>query len=111
MREVWEELPAWHPREAIVSGFMPNIRSQAKRDRQNEKRRLRNKAVRSEVKTRVKRVNEAVGSGDQDATDRELRLAIKKLDTAAAKGVIHKNKAANHKSALMRAARRSAPSG
>ena len=88
---------------------MPNIRSQEKRDRQNEKRRMRNKAVRSEMKTRVKRAYEAVASGDADAAQAELRLAVKKLDVAAAKGVIHKNKAANHKSALMRAARATPP--
>ncbi len=85
---------------------MPNIRSQAKRDHQNDKRRLRNKAVRSEMKTRVKKAYEAISAGDQETVTAELRQAVKKLDSAAAKGVIHKNKAANHKSALMRAARR-----
>ena len=83
---------------------MANIKSQMKRNRQNEQRRVRNKSVRSEVKTRMKRFEAAVASGDSEATAAALSLAVKKLDKAAAKGVIHKNKAANHKSALMRRA-------
>jgi small subunit ribosomal protein S20 len=78
-----------------------NIKSQIKRNRQNEQRRLRNKAVRSELKTRVKRAVGSAESGADDATA-ALRLAIKKLDKAASKGVIHRNQAANRKSSLMR---------
>ena len=81
---------------------MANIRSQVKRNRQNERRRIRNKSVRSEMKTREKRVERALAEGDADAAEAALRLAVKKLDKAASKGVIHKNKAANRKSALMR---------
>ncbi|HEX2063882.1 MAG TPA: 30S ribosomal protein S20 [Acidimicrobiales bacterium] len=80
---------------------MANIKSQMKRNRQNERRRLRNKAVRSEVKTRVKHAVTAAESGG-DATAETLRLAAKRLDQAAAKGIINKNQAANRKSRLMK---------
>ncbi|MGH9001033.1 MAG: 30S ribosomal protein S20 [Acidimicrobiia bacterium] len=80
---------------------MANIASQIKRNRQNEKRRLRNKSVRSELKTRVKRADEAAVAGADDRAERVAR-AVKALDAAAAKGVIHKNQAANRKSKLMK---------
>ena len=80
---------------------MANIKSQIKRNRQNERRRLRNKAVRSELKTRLKTVEQAAVSGVEE-TPELLRLAVKRLDKAAAKGIIHKNQAANRKSRLMR---------
>jgi small subunit ribosomal protein S20 len=76
-----------------------NIASQIKRNRQNEKRRQRNKAVRSEVKTRVKRAVDAADSGAESAAD-AVRIAMKRIDKAAAKGVIHKNEAARRKSRL-----------
>jgi small subunit ribosomal protein S20 len=78
-----------------------NIKSQIKRNRQNEKRRLRNKAVRSELRTRTKSAVEAITSGAEDSAD-ALRLAMKRIDKAASQGVIHKNQAANRKSRLMR---------
>ena len=78
---------------------MANIKSQIKRNGQNEKRRVRNKAVRSELKTRVKSAVTAAGTDDQVQA---LRLAMKKIDKAAAKGVIHKNQAARRKSRLMK---------
>ncbi len=78
---------------------MANIKSQKKRNKTNEKARLRNKAVRSEMKTRIKTALDIAGSGEGD-TEAALRLAIKRLDTAAAKGVIHKNQAARKKSRL-----------
>jgi small subunit ribosomal protein S20 len=78
-----------------------NIRSQIKRNRQNEKRRLRNKAVRSEVKTRVKSALADAAEG-ADTTDESVRQAVKRIDKAAAKGVIHKNEAARRKARLMR---------
>ena len=81
---------------------MANIKSQMKRNRQNERRRLRNKAVRSEVRTRVKHAVAAAESGEDATTAESLRLAVKRLDHAAAKGVIHKNQAANRKSRLMK---------
>ncbi len=90
---------------------MANIKSQIKRNKQNERARLRNKAVRSEVKTRVKATLAAVEAGS-DTTADALRLACKRLDKAAAKGIIHKNQAANRKSALMkRVATRSSSDG
>jgi small subunit ribosomal protein S20 len=80
---------------------LANIKSQIKRNRQNEKRRLRNKAVRSELRTRSKRALQAAEQGGDDVVE-ALRLAIKRIDKAAATGSIHKNQAANRKSRLMR---------
>ncbi len=78
---------------------MANIKSQIKRIRTNELARQRNKAVKSEIRTRVKN---AVAAAGTDAEAEALRLAIKRLDSAASKGVIHKNQAANRKSGLMK---------
>ncbi|MDQ4090117.1 MAG: 30S ribosomal protein S20 [Actinomycetota bacterium] len=80
---------------------MANIKSQIKRNKTNEARRLRNKAVRSEIKTRVK-VAVSVAADSPEQAEDALRTAIKRLDKAAAKGIIHKNQAANRKSKLMR---------
>jgi small subunit ribosomal protein S20 len=77
-----------------------NIKSQIKRNKTNEKARLRNKAVKSELKTAIRRTREAVASGDAEKATAAARLAAKKLDKAVSKGVIHKNQAANKKSAL-----------
>ncbi len=77
---------------------MANIKSQIKRNRQNEKRRVRNKAVRSELKTREKAVLAAIDAGEP--SEELVRLAQKRLDSAASKGVIHKNEAARRKSRL-----------
>ena len=82
---------------------MANIKSQIKRNRQNERRRLRNKAVRSEMRTRTKSAVSALSGGEENAAEL-LRAAVKRIDTAAARGVIHKNQAANRKSSLMRRA-------
>ena len=82
---------------------MANIKSQIKRIRTNEKARLRNKAVKSELKTYVRRVREAVAGGDKDAANAALVVAARKLDKAVSKGVIHANQAANRKSALAKA--------
>ncbi|MDA8267473.1 MAG: 30S ribosomal protein S20 [Actinomycetota bacterium] len=82
---------------------MANIRSQIKRNRQNERRRLRNKAVRSEMRTRTKHAITATEASTTDAAEL-LRLAVKRIDKAAAQGVIHKKQAANRKSRLMRRA-------
>ena len=78
---------------------MANIKSQIKRNRQNEKARLRNKAVRSELKTRVKSALSTAESGAENSAE-ALRLALKRIDKAASKGVIHKNAAARKKSRL-----------
>jgi len=77
-----------------------NIKSQLKRIKTNEKRTERNKAVKSEVRTWVRKFREAAASGDADAARDALRAASTKLDKAAAKGVIHQNQAANKKSAM-----------
>ncbi len=79
---------------------MANIKSQLKRIKTNEKARLRNKAVKSELRTHIRRVREAVAGGDRDAASVALAVASKKLDKAVSKGVIHQNQAANKKSAL-----------
>ena len=80
---------------------MANIKSQIKRNKTNELRRLRNKAVKSELKTRVKSAVKVLEAGDETALD-ALQLAQKRLDKAASKGVIHKNQAARRKSRLMK---------
>ncbi len=79
---------------------MANIKSQIKRNRQNLVRHERNKAVRSELKTRTRGAVTAAEAGADDADER-LRAAIKRIDAAAAKGVIHRNAAARRKSRLM----------
>jgi small subunit ribosomal protein S20 len=79
-----------------------NIKSQIKRIKQNEKRHQRNKAVKSELKTLVRKVREAAEAGDKDTALVASRVAARKLDKAASKGVIHKNQAANRKSAIMK---------
>ena len=80
---------------------MANIKSQIKRNRQNELRRVRNKAAKSEIKTRVKVAVTAAEGGAENAQD-ALRTAVKRLDKAASKGIIHKNQAARRKSRLMK---------
>jgi len=77
-----------------------NIKSQIKRIRTNEAARQRNKAVKSSLKTAVRRFREAAESGDREATLAALNIASRQLDKAASKGVIHKNQAANKKSAM-----------
>ena len=79
---------------------MANIKSKIKRIGTNEKARQRNVAVRSELKTYVRKVREAVAAGDKAAAESALQQASTKLDKAASKGVIHLNQAANRKSAL-----------
>ncbi|MGH1562465.1 30S ribosomal protein S20 [Mumia sp. DW29H23] len=83
---------------------MANIKSQIKRNRQNERARERNKAVRSELKTAVRRFTEAVDAGNNDEAQEFAKAANRKLDKAASKGVIHKNQAANRKSSIAKKA-------
>ncbi len=83
---------------------MANIKSQIKRNRTNEKARVRNKAVKSSLKTSVRKVREAVAAGEADKAQELARAASRELDKAASKGVIHKNQAANRKSAVAKAA-------
>ncbi|HVA74710.1 MAG TPA: 30S ribosomal protein S20 [Acidimicrobiales bacterium] len=80
---------------------MANIKSQIKRNLTNEKARVRNKAAKSEVKTRIKTAVASAAAGS-DTTAEDLRVAVKRLDKAAARGIIHKNQASNRKAKLVR---------
>ena len=82
---------------------MANIKQQKKRVLTNEKRRLRNKSVRSATRTEIRKFREAVESGDKAAAEAQLRVASRKLDKAVTKGVFHRNSAANKKSNMARA--------
>ncbi len=79
---------------------MANIKSQIKRNRTNEQARVRNKSVKSALKTAVRKFREAAAAGDAEAAGSALRTAARQLDKAASKGVIHANQAANRKSAM-----------
>ncbi len=79
---------------------MANIKSQIKRNRQNETRRVRNKGLRSELKTRERAAVDAARSGDAAAAEEALRIAQRRIDRAAAAGIIHKNTAARRKARL-----------
>ena len=79
---------------------MANIKSQIKRNKTNEKARLRNKSVKSALKTSIRKAREAAAAGDVEKATVAAREASRQLDKAASKGVIHKNAAANKKSAL-----------
>ncbi|TCI96809.1 MULTISPECIES: 30S ribosomal protein S20 [Aeromicrobium] len=83
---------------------MANIKSQIKRNRQNELARERNKSVRSALKTSIRRFQDAVDAGKTDEAQAAAREVGKKLDKAASKGVIHKNQAANRKSSIFKKA-------
>jgi small subunit ribosomal protein S20 len=89
---------------------MANIKSQIKRNRQNEKAHERNKAVRSALKTATKKVSTAVAEGDADAATQRALEASRAGDTAAAKGIVHKRTAARHKSRITKAANMAASS-
>jgi small subunit ribosomal protein S20 len=77
-----------------------NIKSQIKRNKTNLKAQERNRAVKSELKTLVRKTREAIASGDKEAAEGALKLASVKLDKAVSKGVVHKNQAKNRKSAI-----------
>jgi small subunit ribosomal protein S20 len=81
-----------------------NIKSQIKRNRQNEAAHERNKSVKSALKSAIRKFREAAAAGDKDAALAAAAVANKKLDKAASKGVIHKNQAANKKSAISKKA-------
>ena len=83
---------------------MANIKSQIKRIKTNQKATERNRAVKSELKTVVRQAREAIKSGDKHTAVAAVKLASKKLDKAASKGVLHKNQAANRKSAIAKQA-------
>lgn len=97
--------PAPHPGRSLTvpeeeSTHVANIKSQIKRIKTNLKAQERNKAVKSELKTAIRRTNEAVAAGDKAAAEAALKNATKKLDKAVSKGVIHENQAANRKSSI-----------
>ncbi|AOZ72926.1 30S ribosomal protein S20 [Boudabousia tangfeifanii] len=79
---------------------MANIKSQKKRIKTNEKRRVRNQAYKSELRTLVRKTREAIAAGEKETAEDALRVASRKLDKAVSKGVIHANQAANRKSKL-----------
>lgn len=83
---------------------MANIKSQLKRIRTNEKARVRNKSIKSSLKTSVRRFREAAAAGEKDRALGELQTASRQLDKAVSKGVIHRNQAANRKSAMAKRA-------
>jgi small subunit ribosomal protein S20 len=81
---------------------MANIASQIKRNRQTVKQHARNQAVRSELKTRIKKTVDAATAGDAAATEEAYRAAQKRIDTAVSKGIVHKRTASRRKSRLAR---------
>jgi small subunit ribosomal protein S20 len=91
-------------RSLLESAAVANIKSQIKRNRQNPPRELRNKAVRSRLKSEAKAVRQAAG-GDAEAAGEQLRAASRSLDKAASKGAIHRRTAARRKSKLARSLR------
>ena len=82
---------------------MANIKSQIKRNKTNEKARLRNQTVRSAVRTELRKFHAAIEGGDKAVAEAQLRVASRALDKAVTKGVFHRNNAANKKSSLARA--------
>lgn len=82
---------------------MANIKSQIKRIKTNEKRRVRNQSIRSAVRTEIRKFREAVEAGDKAAAETQLRVASRALDKSVTKGVFHRNNAANKKSRMARA--------
>ena len=88
---------------------MPNTTSATKRLRQNEKRRVRNRVVKQSLKTQLRKVREAVTAGDLDKATQEFKSVTKKLDQAAAKKVIHPNRASRTKSRLQHLLKKSRP--
>jgi len=81
---------------------LANIKSQIKRNKQNQKRRMRNRVYRGTARTYVRKAEAAIKVGDSQASQEEVLKAIKALDKAASKGVIHKNNAARRKSRLVK---------
>jgi small subunit ribosomal protein S20 len=94
----------------LESRAVANIRSQIKRNRQNERRRVRNLAVRSRLKTEARNVSEAVAAGDQERSQAGLRTAARRFDKAVSSGAISKRTAARRKSRLARRVARAARS-
>ena len=89
-----------HTVPSVESIHVANIKSQIKRIKTNLKAQERNKAVKSELKTAVRRTRDAIAAGDKAVAQTALKTATKKLDKAVSKGVIHENQAANRKSSM-----------
>lgn len=87
---------------------MPNIKSAAKRARQNLKREIRNRRIKSLLKTSIRRFEESLQNGDHEDAQAKLHAAVRQIDKAAAKGILHKNNAARKKSRLNRQLHKSA---
>jgi small subunit ribosomal protein S20 len=85
-----------------LEATLANIKSQIKRNRQNEKRRVRNRVYRGRARTYIKQARQTIEEGDIEEARQKAMLAISALDRAASKGVIHKNNAARRKSRLMK---------
>ena len=83
---------------------MANIKSQIKRNKTNQKANDRNRAVKSQLKTTIRAAREAITSGDKEAAQAAVKVATRRLDKAVSKGVLHKNQAANRKSAIAKQA-------
>jgi small subunit ribosomal protein S20 len=81
-----------------------NIKSQIKRNKTNQKANDRNRAVKSQLKTTIRAAREAITSGDKEAAQAAVKVATRRLDKAVSKGVLHKNQAANRKSAIAKQA-------
>jgi small subunit ribosomal protein S20 len=96
--------PEYHPPDELRGFFVANIKSQLKRIKTNEKARLRNKGVKSSLKTSVRKFREAADAGQRETALEALQTASRQLDKAASKGVIHANQAANRKSAMAKRA-------
>ena len=86
--------------EEVAKETMPNIKSSAKRDQLAKARYAKNKANKSALKTSIKKFNNAVAEGDKDAAVSTYKVAVKAIDKAAGKNLIHKNNAANKKSKM-----------
>lgn len=99
---LWRRAAAARPDSQRFRFRMANIKSQMKRNRQNETRNLRNKSIRSELKTRVKNALEAAEAGDAEKAEELTRQAQKRIDMAVTKGILHKNTAARRKAKLVR---------
>ena len=83
---------------------MANIKSQIQRNKTNQKANDRNRAVKSQLRTSIRAAREAISSGDKDAAQVAVQAATRRLDKAVSKGVLHKNQAANRKSAIAKQA-------
>ncbi len=102
LKKLKNHFPSRNRRATASDREMPNTASAKKRLRQNEKRRLHNRSAKSDMRTQIRRVRDAVKAGDNEQAQTEFRVAQKKIDQAASKNLIHKNAAARTKSRLVK---------